>query len=142
MFIKEAPEYKNSLTFAKIFKRIKGYEKKAFASIYAKINSAWDNTEHDTNVSDTEVHLKHEECKYDPNSNVSTQRTTSKDIYEIGIKFHYWFSLRHHPHYIAAKYSDLKTEMINNTLRSLGMSHGTNCKQNARHISTQTRSKI
>eukprot|EP01083_Nonionella_stella_P145716 457130_1 len=137
IFIKEAPEYKNSLKFAKIFKRIKGYEKKHLTNIYAKINSAWDEVGLDMKYDDTEVEVDRQESTFGPNSNRSIQHNVPNDVYEIGIQFYYWFSLRYHKHYIGAKHTDLKTEMLNNRVRSMEMSHWkalqTECKA---HIET------
>eukprot|EP01083_Nonionella_stella_P273309 927052_1 len=137
IFIKEAPEYKNSLKFAKIFKRIKGYEKKHLTNIYAKINSAWDEAGLDMKYDDTEVEVDRQESTFGPNSNRSIQHNVPNDVYEIGIQFYYWFSLRYHKHYIGAKHTDLKTEMLNNRVRSMEMSHWkalqTECKA---HIQT------
>eukprot|EP01083_Nonionella_stella_P273307 927049_1 len=120
IFIKKAPEYKNSLKFARMFKRIKGYEKKHLIYLYVKINSAW---------IDTELDMKHDDWQLTPTrsnyaskSKLSIQHDAPKDVYEIGIQFYYWFSLRHHKRYIAAKHADLKTEMLNNTVRLLEIS--------------------
>eukprot|EP01084_Bolivina_argentea_P151813 264939_1 len=37
---------------------------------------------------------------------------TELEVYDLGTRFYYWKSMKQHPHFIAAKYSNLKEEMF------------------------------
>eukprot|EP01083_Nonionella_stella_P089636 250177_1 len=129
MFVKGTAEYKSSLKFAKMFQYIKGYQKKAFADIYAKLNSTWDHSHRievakmEMKYDNTEIQMECDESKHNHNPPMQWKESQSNEsIYEIGIQFYYWHSLRHHKHYVDAKYSHLKEEILNNPVRRLDIS--------------------
>eukprot|EP01083_Nonionella_stella_P269760 912998_1 len=104
-FIKGTQEYKNSIRFAKLFKSIKGYKKKVFTDlyVYVKIKSEWDRDDGlevekiEMKHAETEIDIDHDESKHNPHPIQANER---QDVYEIGIQFYYWHSLRHHKRYI------------------------------------------
>eukprot|EP01083_Nonionella_stella_P002011 5787_1 len=56
------------------------------------------------------------------NENPPIERESNEYIYEIGIQFYYWRSHRYHKHYVEAKYSHLKEEILNNPVCRLDIS--------------------
>eukprot|EP01084_Bolivina_argentea_P250383 419457_1 len=115
IFIKGHSCFKNSTRFAKLFESISGYTKKTFAQIYVKLNQ-WSidpNVIHNTKIKNLNCNVSATPNNVQDNKeNTIEQVSIEDDIYKIGKRFFYWKSMKTHPLYIEAKYSDLKTELL------------------------------
>eukprot|EP01083_Nonionella_stella_P081633 224991_1 len=98
LFMKGTPQFMNSLAFGKIFESVEGGKKKHFAKIYSMISTRWNIKTRSAKVELIEYHKER------------------SDVYEIGVKFFYWESVQHHPHYVKAHYCNLKEELLDNNL--------------------------
>eukprot|EP01084_Bolivina_argentea_P265870 450800_1 len=120
MFISTNTCFKNSVQFAKLFKAIKGYKKKHLTQIFVKIKK-WNPDPIKAKVTNTHSNEKYDvkhkqDCENKQNEIKPKDYIEEDDIYKIGTKYFYWDSMKHHPHYIHAKYFNFKVEMIQSKL--------------------------
>eukprot|EP01084_Bolivina_argentea_P264922 448923_1 len=134
IFVKQHPQFKNSVKFANMFKKINGYNKKHLSAIYVKIRKGnWffsavkSLPEHNKNTININTHPHdahvtgiHEETK--KNDETDVENTESKidnnhkniEIYNLGTRFYFWDCMKQHKHYIKQKHANLKDEMLQN----------------------------
>eukprot|EP01084_Bolivina_argentea_P076538 138724_1 len=138
IFIKHEKEFKNAAKFAQIFASMK--QKKLLTKLYAKIKP-WkpitvtkkseyvSNKIQQTEPKLNEVNESHALCcentqevkdmkmdeKMEDNS-VSIKNNNDQDVYEIGIGFWYWPSMKKHPNYVEPTYVNLKEELLHNEI--------------------------
>eukprot|EP01084_Bolivina_argentea_P283384 485325_1 len=97
---------KNSIAFAKIFKTVKGYNKKHFAQIYTQIkNSKWlQKTEnHSSTCDELKIDDTNDETELYLKLNKDNNEIKQSNVYVYGTRYYFWKFMKHHKHYIPAK---------------------------------------
>ena len=121
LFDKTAKDsYQNNGTFSNRFKGIADCKVQHVRQLYTALRK-WKYVE-----SKKVVHLKQDEDVDDGKEDekelvdggVVVHGSEQMGIYEIGKRFYFWESHRKHPDYVAAKYSNIKEEVLNNPLFS------------------------
>ena len=110
--------YQNNGTFSKRFKGAADCKVQHVRQLYTALRK-WkyvlqkpvDEAKQDENEEDGKDDEKElvDDGQHDGTSN-------EPDIYEIGKRFYFWDSHRKHPKYVAAKYNNMKEEVLNNPL--------------------------
>ena len=126
MFDKTDPEhYQNMGAFSKRFKAVPDCKLQHLRQLYGAIKK-WKYIEPKM----VEAAESKEEEKWDGDESAGGQSavTQTPDIYEIGKRFYFWDSLRKHADFVAAKYQNMKEELLNSPLLagSLSMRSWTN----------------
>ena len=111
LFDKTAKDsYENNGTFSKRFKGVNGCKVQHVRQLYTALRKwKYVKPKHD-------VEMKQDEEVEDEKEAVYGLQDDQQDVYEIGKRFYFWDSHRKHPDYVAAKYSNMKEEVLNNPL--------------------------
>ena len=119
MFDKTLSEsYENNGTFSKRFKGLSGCKVQHVRQLYTALRK-WKYVEVKQQVEmkqDDETVDEKQDEKEDEKELVYGQENEQHDVYEIGKRFYFWDSHRKHPDYVAAKYQNMKEEVLNNPL--------------------------
>ena len=115
----ELDSYENCGNFAKRFKGLNDCKLQHVRQLYTALRK-WKFVEQKEvvvtveNVQDAEDGKDDEKEPVDGDAVVIGSNET--DVYEIGKRFYFWDSHRKHPDFVAAKYSNMKEEVLNNPL--------------------------
>ena len=114
--------YQNNGTFSKRFKGVANCKVQHVRQLYRALNK-WKYVEPKEEVSVVVAHDEDEvdgkEDEKEPVDGGQSQNdggSNEPDIYEIGKRFYFWNSHRKHPDYVAAKYKNMKEELLDNPL--------------------------
>ena len=112
--------YENNGTFSKRFKGVADCKVQHVRQLYGALKK-WKYVEPKKVIplkQDEEAQDGKEDEKEPVDGDDVNHGSDQMGIYEIGKRFYFWDSHRKHPDYVAAKYSNIKEEVLNNPLFS------------------------